>query len=140
MRTGSVVLHGGAALAAALWTLPAAAAGGAIGVQETQVPVAGISCQRTTPLQPVAPSTEVMSVIDGAYRLSNGRRLDLSSLDQRLVADFGRAREVPLVAVAPDRFESSDGTVKLSYQARGREEWIVVSYPADSRGRYVDVC
>jgi hypothetical protein len=56
------------------------------------------------------------------------------------VADFGRWHQIPLVAVAPDRFESRDGLVRLRYEADEQVERIVVSYPADGRGRYVDVC
>ena len=108
---------------------------------QQQVPVAGISCTRIgPPPQPVTPSAEVLDSIDGAYRLSNGQRLGLASLDQRVVADFGRWHQVPLVAVAPDRFESRDGLVRLRYEADERIERIIVSYPADRRGRYVDIC
>lgn len=108
---------------------------------QQQVPVAAISCTRIgPPPQPVTPSTEVLGAIEGAYRLSNGQRLELASLDQRVVADFGRWHQVPLVAVAPDRFESRDGLVRLRYEADERVERIIVSYPADRRGRYVDVC
>ena len=108
---------------------------------QQQVPVAAISCIRIgPPPQPVTPSAEVLGSIEGAYRLSNGQRLELASLDQRVVADFGRWHQVPLVAVGPDRFESRDGLVRLRYEADERVERIIVSYPADRRGRYVDVC
>lgn len=59
---------------------------------------------------------------------------------QRVVADFGRWHQIPLVAVAPGRFESRDGLVRLRYEADEQVERIVVSYSADGRGRYVDVC
>jgi len=82
----------------------------------------------------------VLGAIDGAYRLSNGQKLELATDRQRVVADFGRWHQIPLVAVAPDRFESRDGLVRLRYEADEQVERIVVSYPADGRGRYVDVC
>jgi hypothetical protein len=108
---------------------------------QQQVPVAAISCSRIgPPPQPVTPSTEVLDSIEGAYRLSNGQKIELASLDERVVADFGRWHQVPLVAVGPDRFESRDGLVRLRYEADDRVERIIVSYPADRRGRYVDVC
>jgi len=111
------------------------------GVSEPMVAVAGISCSRSgPPLQPVTPSAEVLDSIDGTYRLSNGQRVGLASLDERVVADFGRWHQIALVAVAPDRFESRDGLVRLRYEADERVERIVVSYPADRRGNYVDAC
>jgi len=138
MRISTMVAGCTAGVVAALSAWPAA---GAPALQETTVPVAGISCNRTEPPpKPVTPAADVMSVIDGKYRLSNGATLALAGLDQRLVADFGRAPEVPLVAIGPNRFESRDGTVKLRYEADARTERIVVSYPADNRGRYVDAC
>ncbi|MDT0130769.1 hypothetical protein FPK48_24865, partial [Acinetobacter baumannii] len=63
---------------------PASAAAAPV-LQETQVPaagapVAGISCTRVgPPPQRVAPSAEVLDAIDGAYRLSNGQKLELDS-------------------------------------------------------------
>lgn len=108
---------------------------------QQQVPIAAISCTRIgPPPTPVMPSADVLGAIDGAYRLSNGQMLELATDRQRVVADFGRWHQIPLVAVAPDRFESRDGLVRLRYEADEQVERIVVSYPADRRGRYVDVC
>jgi len=110
-------------------------------LQEMQVPVAGISCSRLgPPPQRVTPSAEVLDSIDGAYRLSNGQKLELDSIDQQVVADFGRRHQVPLVATGPERFESRDGLVRVRYEADENTERIVVSYPADQQGRYVDAC
>lgn len=139
MRTRSIVAGCTAGIVAALWAWPAV--GAAVGMQEIQVPVAGISCQRAGgPPTPVTPSAEVMDAIDGTYRLSNGARLELSNTNNRLVADFGRTPDLRLVPVGPNRFESGDGNVTVSYESNAREDWIVVSYPADARGKYVDVC
>jgi len=108
---------------------------------QQQVPIAAISCTRTgPPPTPVAPDSEVLGAIDGAYRLSNGQKLGLASLDERVVADFGRWHQIPLVAVGPARFESRDGLVRLRYESDERVDRIIVSYPADRRGRYVNVC
>lgn len=140
MRTRSIAAGCTAGIVAALWAWPASAAA-AVGMQEIQVPVAGISCQRAGgPPAPVTPSAEVMDAIDGTYRLSNGARLELSNTNNRLVADFGRTPDLRLVPVGPNRFESRDGNVTVSYESNAREDWIVVSYPADTRGKYVDVC
>lgn len=141
MRTSVIAAVSAAGLIALLGAAPLAAAPVVQEVQEVQVPVAGISCTRIgPPPQRVTPSAEVLDSIDGAYRLSNGQKLELDSIDQQVVADFGRRHQVPLVATGPERFESRDGLVWVRYEADERTERIVVSYPADSRGRYVDVC
>jgi len=131
----------GAAAAAWVVSLGAAPVAAAPALQELQVPVAGISCTRLgPPPQQVSPDAEVLDSIDGAYRLSNGQKLALASQAQQVMADFGRWHQIPLVATAPDRFESHNGLVWVRYEADERTERIVVSYPADPRGRYVDVC
>lgn len=131
-----------ASVVGAVAVLGAAPAGLAAPVlQEMQVPVAGVSCSRLgPPPQRVTPSAEVLDSIDGAYRLSNGQKLELDSIDQQVVADFGRRHQVPLVATGPERFESRDGLVRVRYEADENTERIVVSYPADQQGRYVDAC
>lgn len=121
--------------------LGSGAAGSAPALQEVQVPVSGINCSRLGPApQRVRPSAETLDAIDGAYRLSNGQKLELDSGEHQVVADFGRRHQVPLVATAPERFESRDGLVWVRYESDDRLERIVVSYPADARGRYVDAC
>lgn len=138
MRTSLVAAASAACVAALLGAVPAAAQPA---LQEQQVPVAGISCTRVSPPpQQVTPDGEVLDSIDGTYRLSNGQKLELAAQDQQVVADFGRWHHIPLVATGPDRFESRNGLVWVRYEADERTERIVVSYPADRRGRYVDAC
>ncbi|WP_137174949.1 hypothetical protein [Massilia sp. HP4] len=139
MRKNLIAAASAAGVLAMLGAAPAGLA--AQELQEVQVPVAGISCSRIgPPPQRVTPSAEVIDSIDGAYRLSNGQKLELDSIDQQVVADFGRRHQVPLVATGPERFESRDGLVWVRYEADERTERIVVSYPADQQGRYVDAC
>lgn len=139
MRKSLIAAAAAAGVVAVLGAAPAGVA--AQELQEVQVPVAGISCSRIgPPPQRVTPSAEVLDSIDGAYRLSNGQKLELDSIDQQVVADFGRRHQVPLVATGPERFESRDGLVWVRYEADERTERIVVSYPADPQGRYVDAC
>lgn len=136
MKFVAAATAGGIAVLLSSWPARAATAAA---LEEVRVPVAAISC-RATPPAAVAPSAEVIGWIDGAYRLSNGQRLDLNSVNGRVVADFGRWSAVPLVATGPNRFESRDGQVWLRYETDARTERIVVSYPADARGRFVDAC
>jgi hypothetical protein len=142
MHTRFVTAASAAGLVGLLGAAPVAAANPAAPVlQEMQVPVAGISCSRIgPPPQRVTPSAEVIDSIDGVYRLSNGQKLGIAASDQQVVADFGRWHQIPLVATAPERFESRDGLVWVRYEADEDTERIVVSYPADARGRYVDAC
>ncbi|TXG02096.1 hypothetical protein [Massilia arenae] len=142
MHTRFVTAASAAGLVALLGAAPVAAANPAAPVlQEMQVPVAGISCSRIgPPPQRVTPSAEVIDSIDGVYRLSNGQKLGIAASDQQVVADFGRWHQIPLVATAPERFESRDGLVWVRYEADEDTERIVVSYPADARGRYADAC
>lgn len=138
MRTSFLAAASAAGVVVALVSPPALAA---VGLQEMQVPVQGIDCTRLgPPPQRVTPSADTLFAIDGAYRLSNGRKLELASSDQQVLADFGSWHQIPLVATGPARFESRDGLVWLRYEADARSERIVVSYPADARGRYVDPC
>ena len=139
MRKSLIAAASAAGVVAVLGAAPAGFAAPVL--QEMQVPVAGISCTRLgPPPQRVAPSAEVLDSIDGAYRLSNGQKLELDSIDQQVVADFDRRHQVPLVATGPERFESRDGLVWVRYEGDERTERIVVSYPADQQGRYVDAC
>ena len=139
MRKNLIAAASAAGMVAMLGALPAGVA--AQELQEVQVPVASISCSRIgPPPQRVTPSAEALDSIDGAYRLSNGQKLELDSIDQQVVADFGHRHQVPLVATGPERFESRDGLVRVRYEADENTERIVVSYPADQQGRYVDAC
>ncbi|WP_143745817.1 hypothetical protein [Massilia sp. KIM] len=85
-----------------------------------------------------ATSPQLIEELEGVYRLSNGRRLDLVEQDDRLWADFGKSKLVPLEQVAPDRLASPGGAVTVEY--RGRNGRIVVHYPADEDGRLAPGC
>ncbi|WP_123069712.1 hypothetical protein [Massilia aurea] len=139
MRKNAIATASAAAVVALLGAAPPAFAAPVL--QEMQVPVAGISCSRIgPPPQRVTPDAEVLESIDGVYRLSNGQKLGIAAGDQQVVADFGRWHQIPLVATTPERFESRDGLVWVRYEADEDTERIVVSYPADARGHYVDAC
>ncbi|MDY0961349.1 hypothetical protein [Massilia sp. CFBP9026] len=139
MRKNAIATASAAAVVALLGAAPPAFAAPVL--QEMQVPVAGISCSRIgPPPQRVTPDAEVLESIDGVYRLSNGQKLGIAAGDQQVVADFGRWHQIPLVATTPERFESRDGLVWVRYEADEATERIVVSYPADARGHYVDAC
>ncbi len=83
---------------------------------------------------------QLASEVEGSYALSNGRRLELIDLDQRLVADFGKWSRVELAEVGPHRFVSRGGNVEMTYMPGRRTDSILLSYPADSKGRLARGC
>jgi hypothetical protein len=103
------------------------------------------TCPQRGPATPAAPATaatatnpQLIEELEGVYRLSNGRRLDLVEQDDRLWADFGKWSLVPLEQVAPDRLASPGGAVTVEYRRENGR--IVVHYPADEGGRLAPGC
>lgn len=82
---------------------------------------------------------QLIDDVEGAYALSNGRRLDLIDIDDRLYADFGR-RRIELREVGPQRFASRGGDVQMSWAPGRYRDRIVLSYPADSEGHFAHGC
>ena len=78
--------------------------------------------------------------LEGRFALSNGQRVELRSMSQGLVADFGRARPVRLQEVERNEFRSLDGSVRLRFLPDPDKDRIVLSYPVDQDGRFVKVC
>ncbi len=88
----------------------------------------------------VATGAQLASAVEGSYSLSNGRRLDLVDLDQRVLADFDKRTRVALNEVGTNRFASREGDVQMTYQPGERTDNIRLSYPADSKGRIKRGC
>lgn len=88
--------------------------------------------------QTLPPSGQLLDQMEGRYQLSNGQRVTLHRVHQRLWIDFGPTRDVPLDRVGETRFTSRDGSVDLDY--RPDSEQISMRYPADERGRFMRVC
>lgn len=127
MRT---MMSGAAAFAAA--TALSLLSSAALAVQPNAVCVSAPS-PRALPV-----SGEMFEQIEGKYRLSNGERVTLHRVNQRLWIAFGTRRGVPLDRVGDTEFAARDGSVKLSY--RPELEEISMRYLADERGRYVKAC
>lgn len=83
----------------------------------------------------IATGAQLAAEVEGSYALSNGRRLDLLDIDQRVYADFGKWSRVQLDEIGPHRFASREGDVQLTWLPGERTDTILLSYPADSRGR-----
>ena len=83
----------------------------------------------------ISTGAQLASEVEGTYALSNGRRLELIDLDQRVYADFGKWSRVELTEVGPHRFASREGDVQMTWVPGGRTDKILLSYPADSKGR-----
>lgn len=116
-------------------------AGAAVLEAEAQaIPAGSVPCASLLAIQPVRVKADMLETVSGTYRLSNGVRLQLGQLNDRLVADFGRRPRVVLLPTGEGQFTSRDGQVTLRYLDDARGERIVVTYPADARGRYRRTC
>lgn len=137
MRTLSLA----AALGAGLYVvLPVNAVAAPMLAEIREVPAGRAPCAAQVAVRAVKPDADVLEAVAGAYRLSNGRRLDIAQQNERLLADFGRWPRVVLVATSQSEFVSRDGRVTLRYLDDAQGERIVLSYPADAYGRYSRSC
>lgn len=102
-----------------------------------------VTAQRSSVAGPngfIASGAQLAAEVEGSYALSNGRRLDLLDIDQRVYADFGKWSRVELAEVGPHRFASREGDVQMTWLPGERTDTILLSYPADSRGRLKRGC
>ncbi len=89
---------------------------------------------------PISTGTQLADEVVGSYALSNGHRLDLIHLDQRLIAEFDKRRRVQLEEVGPHLFASRGGDVEMAWMPGQRTDTILLSYPADDQGRLRRSC
>jgi hypothetical protein len=78
-------------------------------------------------------TAQQLQTIEGAYKLSNGRILRLSTIDNRLYGDINGFHRTELVAAAENVFASRDGAIKVTYKPETATslEQIAVSYERD---------
>ncbi|MFN3792771.1 hypothetical protein [Massilia sp.] len=88
----------------------------------------------------ISTGTQLADEVAGSYALSNGHRLDLIHLDQRLIAEFDKRRRVQLEEVGPHLFASRSGDVEMAWMPGQRADTILLSYPADDQGRLRRSC
>lgn len=62
------------------------------------------------------PTAEQLQIIEGAYKLSNGRVLKLSTVDNHLYAEVNGRHKTELFAAAENVFTSRDGAIKVTYK------------------------
>ena len=84
--------------------------------------------------------TQLANEVEGAYALSNGRRLDLVYLDQAVYADFERWQRVRLEEIGTHRFASRDGDIQMTWVPDARTGRIYLSYPGNGRGELKRSC
>lgn len=77
--------------------------------------------------------------IKGAYALSNGWRMKVDSSAEGIVARIDRQPPMRLVGVAPDRFVTRDGNVRMDFNRGERGDDMVMSYVPDTRTAQVVV-
>jgi hypothetical protein len=69
-----------------------------------------------------------MSEAEGAYKLSDGRHVDIFVLDNRLYVNIGRSQRKELVLAGPNRFASHDGSLSIRFDADLDNERIVLEH------------
>ncbi|QOY93872.1 hypothetical protein IM543_20440 [Massilia sp. UMI-21] len=125
--------------AACLLAAPLASAAGCAG-QDTVTVTAQRSAAPGLSGEVISTGTQLVDEVQGSYRLSNGRWIDLIDLDQQLYAEFDHWRRVQLREVGPHLFASRAGDVQMSWMPDQRADTILLSYPADSKGRLRRSC
>ena len=88
----------------------------------------------------ISTGRQLADEVVGSYALSNGHRLDLIHLDERLIAEFDKRRRVQLEEVGPHLFASRGGDVEMAWMPGQRSDTILLSYPADDQGRLRRSC
>ncbi|NNG22961.1 hypothetical protein [Telluria aromaticivorans] len=84
--------------------------------------------------------TQLANEVEGAYALSNGRRLALLHLDQAIYADFERWQRVRLEEVGTHRVASREGDIQMTWVPGQRTDSILLSYPGNGRGELKRSC
>lgn len=88
----------------------------------------------------VSTGAQLSAEVAGHYALSNDRRLELSDLQHDVLATFDNQRQVYLEEVGPHHYASYRGDVQLIWMPGGRADTILLSYPADGKGRFKRGC
>jgi hypothetical protein len=87
----------------------------------------------SSPLPGFAATAEQLHNIEGTYKLSNGRTLRLSAMDNRLYADLKGYYNTELVAVAENLFTSEDGEISVTIAPENSQDPLTISFNAGSR-------
>lgn len=69
--------------------------------------------------------------LEGVYKLSNGKTLRLTMVDDRLYADLNRKTRVALAPIGPNTFASANGAISIVYQGEPSRGNIVLRYAND---------
>ncbi|MDK6078766.1 hypothetical protein [Massilia varians] len=88
----------------------------------------------------ISTGAQLSAEVAGIYALSNGRRLELSDLQHDVQATFDNNRQVYLEEVGPHHYAPHRGDVQLIWMPEGRADTILLSYPADGKGRFKRGC
>lgn len=133
MRSSTLFVAAACLLATPLASAMLCSAQGQVNIVAQRSPTGGDSSFIST-------GAQLIDEVEGSYRLSNGRWLTLVDLDQRIYAEFDEWRRVQLQEVGPHRFASREGDVQMVWMPEQRADTILLSYPADSRGRLQRSC
>jgi hypothetical protein len=70
--------------------------------------------------------------LEGVYKLSNGKTLRLTMVDDRLYADLSRHTRIHLAPTGPNTYASQGGAISISYRGEPAHGDIVLSYASGS--------
>jgi hypothetical protein len=73
-------------------------------------------------------SAEQMDKVIGTYKLSDGRRAELSALSERLYMRIGRGPQKELLLAGPNQFASRDGRISIQFGPELDTERIVLAH------------
>ena len=76
--------------------------------------------------------TDQVSELEGVYKLSNGKTLRLTKVDDRLYADLNRHSRVYLAPAGRNTYVSPGGASSIVYQGQPGQGDIVLCYGSDS--------
>jgi hypothetical protein len=82
----------------------------------------------TAPQSAFDASPEQVDWISGAYRMSNGWRLDVQPAPNGIVAKIDKERPMRLVAVSDDRYVTLDGNVAMTFNRGAHGDDMLMSY------------
>ncbi len=120
------------AVALPLALLAADAAG-----QSRQYPLTGSdaisSVQVTAPARAVNIHQQDLDAVRGAYAMSNGWRMKVSTAAGGIRAQIDRQPAIYLVALSPDRYASRDGNVTMEFNRGDTRDDMLMSYMPNDR-------
>jgi hypothetical protein len=88
----------------------------------------GTAFADTTPTDALDINAEQIAQLPGIYKLSDGRRAELSVSNYRLYVSIGHGKQKLLVAAGQNRFASRDGSISVQFGPELDTDRIVLAH------------